>query len=505
MSFNLDVPALDNNPILIAELRPSKIAEFIERIPFNNIFSAATILLEEMQILNRQKVNPDNRTKALEFYRPAVIRITHELHDFYINNTWYPMPAKVKSGASAAELLWLELGYGYKLAYLDYKGKLINANSKPVALVLQRSIYSLYKLSLVYYSIYFSPPASIWSDLHQLYYSAVQQNADTIEVQDTESNLNNLSSVELAYKQAILIGLTNPQHLTKTDIKRVADYLSHLSTFALLRGIGTTESDSGVFLIKLNSNQLPIPFTKKPSNPNAANDILLITLDIARKIHHHLKLLQEGKMPVDGYFSADALDSNYTDLLTYLIKQLGATPKRLFSRANKDHKLQLLFGITDIYQSLETSTKSLSKVSTWQVQNTSAIGFALKKFQSGEVSIKVGDFVSMKETAESNWVIAVLRWIIADQQDHLDIGLQLLAPNVGRIGIKSAKLTNYENALTLPEVAPLKLPKTIVVTRGIYSPATVFDIIENGAFTQVLSTKLLERTASFERFQFSKL
>ncbi|MBC7787333.1 MAG: hypothetical protein H7Z18_07820 [Methylophilaceae bacterium] len=505
MSFNLDVPALDNNPVLIAELRPSKIAEFIERIPFNNIFSAATILLEEMQILNRQKVSADNRTKALELYRPAVIRITYELRDLYINNTSYPMPAKVKSCASAAELLWLELAYGYKLAYLDYKSKLINARSKPAALVLQRAIHSLYKLSLVYYSIYFSPPSSIWADLHQLYYSAVQQGADTIEVQDTESTTNNVSSVELAYKQAVLTGLTNPQHLAKTDIQRVADYLSHLSESALLRGIGTTESDSGVFLIKLNSNQLPIPFTKKPTKPNAANDILLITLDVARKMHQHLKLLQEGKIPADGYFSSDALDLNYTDLLTYLIKQLGATPKRLFSRACKDHKVQLVFGITDIFQSLESSTKSLAKVSTWQVLNTSAIGFALRKFQTGEVSIKVGDFVAMKETSESGWVIAVLRWIIADQQDSLDIGLQLLAPSVSTIGIKSSKSTHYENALTLPEVAPLKLPETIVVARGIYSPATVFDIIQNGALTQVLATKLIERTANFERFQFSTL
>lgn len=505
MSFTLDVPALDSNPVLLAELRPSKIAEFIERIPFNNIFSAATVLLEEMQILNRQKVSADNRVKALELYRPAVIRVTYELHGLYINNTTYPMPAKVKSCASAAELLWLELAYGYKLACLEYKSKFINARNKSSALVLQRAIHSLSQLSLVYYGIYFSPPASIWADLHQLYYSAVQEGVDTIEVQDIASILNNVSSVELAYKQVMLIGLSNPQHLAKADIQCVADYLCHLSASALLRGYGTTDSDSGVFLIKLNSNQLPIPFTKKPSAPNAANDILLITIDVARTMHQHLKLLQQGKVPSDGYFPADALDLSYPDLLTYLIKQLGATPKRLFTRANKDHKAQLVFGITDIYQSLESSSKNLAKISTWQVQNTSAIGYALKKFQAGDVNIKVGDFVAMKETLESDWVIAVLRWIIADQQDHLDIGLQLLAPSVSTIGIKSAKLAHYENALTLPEVAPLKLPKTIVVARGVYSPATVFDIIQNGALTQVLATKLLERTASFERFQFSKL
>lgn len=503
MSFTLDVPVLDANPVLIAELRPSKINEFIERLPLNNVFSAATILLEEMQILNRQKISADSRIKALELYRPSVIRLTSALQDLLTTNETYPMPAKLKSCFSSAELLWQELAYGYKLACLDYKAKLITRSTKSAVLASQRAVHSLHQLALVYYSTYYSPPTSIWADLHQLYYSALQQKTDKTEVSDTNSQRNNASSVRAAYSQAMLIGMANPQHLTQSDIKLANDYLCHLSDLALLRSLAVTESHSGVFLIKLDSNQLPIPFNKNSHQPNINSDILLVTIDIARKMHQDLQILKEGKIPADGYFPSNTLNLNYVDLITYLIKQLGATPKRLFSRASQDNKVQLLFGVSAAFQALEASTQNLVKTSIWQVQNTSATGFALKKFQAVEVNIKVGDFIAMKETDDGIWSVGVLRWIIADEQDHVDIGFQLLTPTMQAISLKSDKLFNYENALLLPELVALKVAQSIVVSRGIYQHGAVFDMMQGSTQHKVLVTKLLERTPSFERFEFS--
>ena len=503
MLLNLNLPELDDDPVLSAEIRPNKIVEFIERIPFNNVFSAATFLLEEMQILNRQKVSVDNRTKALELYRPALIRITNELSHHYVNNSVFPMPSKVKSCASAAELLWLELSYGYKLAWQDIQNKRLNLGSnKTSALIVQRAIDSLNQLSLVYFNIYFTPPADVWSDLHQLYFSAAQQEINLIEVPDAQ-NKNNVTTVNLAYIHALLVALADPQHLAKANIQRASDYLRDLAELGIISGIAILESTSGVFLIKLDSSSPPIPFIKNQGAPNESNDILLITLDIARKMHQHLQQLKDGNIPLDGILPAGAIESHYADLLTYLIKHLGATPKRIFSRAKKDNKVQLAFGVTDIWQTIVTTTST--KCSTWQVQNTSANGFALKKFQADEVSIKVGDFVAMKETTAQGWSIAVIRWVIADRQNQLDIGLQLIAPNVSPINIKSAKLANFENALILPELSQLNQPPTIVASLGIYRPATVFDVMQDGTTKQVMATKLLERTTSFERFQFSLL
>ena len=66
MPISLKLPELDHNPILLAETRVNKISEFVQNLPFGDPIRAATDLVEEMQILNSQKVTFTNRLNALE-------------------------------------------------------------------------------------------------------------------------------------------------------------------------------------------------------------------------------------------------------------------------------------------------------------------------------------------------------------------------------------------------------------------------------------------------------
>ncbi|HWT28152.1 MAG TPA: hypothetical protein VN084_01470, partial [Methylophilaceae bacterium] len=181
MPLSLKIPALSDKPLLIAETRASKLFEFIEKLPLSNPLQAASTLLDEMEILNRQKVAPDGRIRALEIYRPVLLRIAELLATHYAAAT-LPLPAQAKEYAAAAESLWLELGYGYKLALVDQQGKLFSlVSSKGNALILQRAIESLGKLAMVYYQTYVTPPGNLWQDLHQLYAHAAQESLIDIE------------------------------------------------------------------------------------------------------------------------------------------------------------------------------------------------------------------------------------------------------------------------------------------------------------------------------------
>jgi len=73
MPTNLKLPSLDNNPILLAETRSNRINEFIQRLLFGDPINAANDLIDELQILNSQKVAFANRINALELYRPSVV------------------------------------------------------------------------------------------------------------------------------------------------------------------------------------------------------------------------------------------------------------------------------------------------------------------------------------------------------------------------------------------------------------------------------------------------
>jgi hypothetical protein len=528
MPLSLKIPALVDKPLILAERRPQKITQFINNLPTSNPLEAASALLEEMQILNRQKVTPDIRVKTLEIYRPALVNIAGMLSTQYCNAP-LPLPQLAKKYAGAAESLWLELGYGYKLALVDQQNKLFSlGGSKSTSLVVQRAVEAMSQLAMVYYQTYVTTPGSVWSDLHQLYFYAAQQSLQDIEV-PTGSGSSNMTTVDLSYKQALLMALADPQHLSPNDIKQVADYVARHAKHTQLQGLGLLENPAGIFLISLNTDKPPIPYIKNGEQTDAGNDILFITIKLARLVHKHLQMLQSGNLPNNSDLPTNATDPRYQDMLTYLIKHWGASPKRIFNRSRKTNSVELGIGVAtahyfvngeqlyvapaeanDATEISDNTSNTLDfsqqkfKPSRWQVLNISAGGMALRKFPLSEGNIRVGELLSVKDNGASHWSVGVLRW--ANNNDYeLEIGAQLIAPEAKAAGARASHQNKFEPVLILAGVPTLKQPASIIAACGMYSPARVIDLDEAGKISRVMVTKLIERTSSFERFQYSYL
>ena len=525
MPLSLKIPALSDKPLLIAETRASKLFEFIEKLPLSNPLQAASTLLDEMEILNRQKVAPDGRIRALEIYRPVLLRIAELLATHYAAAT-LPLPAQAKEYAAAAESLWLELGYGYKLALVDQQGKLFSlVSSKGNALILQRAIESLGKLAMVYYQTYVTPPGNLWQDLHQLYAHAAQESLIDIEVERDQSRK---TTVNLTYKQALLMSLADPQHLPANDIQLVADYIERYAHLTELTAPGALENPAGVFIVRLNSADAPIPYAKYAKETDDRYDILLITIGLARQIHQHIKLLQAGEPPAKHDLSELTGSARHLDMLTYLIKHWGMTPKRVFSRSRKQDNLELVAGVAGIHYFLNgqqpyvepesfsnvteigthsgtaAATAAQFKTSRWQVLNISAGGMALKKFPISDAKVRIGEILGVKSAKDSTWSLVILRWASNDDL-QLEIGTQLIAPSAKPIGIRPTTQNRFEPALLLPEIPGLKQAASILAASGSYGPARVLELDRDGKCSKIMLTKLIDRTGSFERFLFSEL
>lgn len=520
MALILTVPALDDQPLIIAETRPQKIAQFISSLPATNSLEAARSLLDEMQILNRQKVAADTRVKALEIYRLAIIDITAILADQY-SNTTLPLPPQVKDHVTAAEALWLELGYGYKLALTDQQNKLFSLGSnRSMALPLQRAIEALSRLAMVYYQTYFTPPPSLWSDLHQIYLYAVQQSLQEIEI-ELNSNSKKTTSITLTYKQALLMSLADPQHIAPGGMRLIADYITHHAQHTQLQDLAALENPAGIFLVRLNSDKPPIPYVKNDEETNGSSDILLITMDLVRLVHKHLQLLQAGNLPKNSGLPADT-DPRYEDMLTYLIKHWGASPKRIYKRSRKTDSIELAIGFSAVHyfindakpypQSSQPASAAKSghgqhnlKPTRWQVLNISAGGMALRKLPNVESGIRVGELLGVKLPSASHWSVAVLRWANHDDKKQLTVGAQLVAPAAKPVAVRIPNQSQFSHALLLAENPKLKQAASLIAVSGTYGPARVLELDENGGISRVMAVRLIERTASFEHFQFSRL
>jgi hypothetical protein len=143
--------------------------------------------------------------------------------------------------------------------------------------------------------------------------------------------------------------------------------------------------------------------------------------------------------------------------------------------------------------------------SRWHALNISAGGMALRRFPNAEGNVRVGELLSVKNSNESNWSVGVLRWVSTNDQQQLDIGTQLIAPEAKAAGARIPEQNQFEPVLLLPELPAIKQPGSVVSACGMYSPARVLELEEHGKISRIMLTRLIERTGSFERFQFSYL
>lgn len=511
MPISLKLPSLDDNPILLAETRTHKISEFIQKLPFGDPITAATDLIDELQILNSQRVAFSNRLNTLEQYRPSAIQIYQDLIPHF-SNACLPMSKNEQAFADAAIQLWQEFAFGYKFALIDLQNKILNiSSSKSTAHVVQRAIHALKEITLIHHLSYRTPPSNVWVELHQLYFCALQQSAEKLSLPEQLAN-NNVSSVNLVYTQVLLMALADPQHLANSDILKTNTYLSNVAAQAELRPLGLVDNPVGVFLVALDGDKPPVPFAKNQDVPNDATDILLVTLNLARQIHQHIKSLQDGVIPNDGNLPINALESHYEDLLTRLIKNFGKAQHRIFSRTKKSDGVELGIGLIASHHLIHDGGNTFAnannspgaiKPSRWQVLNVSAGGYALRKFNSSLASAHVGDVVAIKNSKSSLWELAVLRWANTNELNQLDVGLELVSPNATAVTAKFDNNSLEGEALLLPELGGLKQAASIVAARGFCKIGDTLSVNAKNNSNKIVIQKLVERTARFERFQYN--
>ncbi len=510
MPPSLKLPEIDDNPILLAETRSNKINSFIENLPYGDPISASSALIEELRILNSQKVTFSNRVNALEIYRKSAIQVHTALLPHY-SNASLPISKNDMGFSSAAELMWQELAYGYKLALVDLQNKIINLNiDKSTALTVQRAIHALKEIVFIKFITYRTPPAILWAEIHQLYYCAVKQSAESLVVTEMLPKAKE-STVNKIYTQVLLLSLANPHRLSNLDIVKTDAYLTSISDQAELRGLGFVESANGVFLVELDSDKPPTSYAKNRTSPKIETDILLVTIKVARRIDTHLKLLKDGVVPNDGSLPSNAIIDRYEDLLSHLIMHFGQSPLRVFTRTHQPDGIELGIGIDEAHYFIPkigydfkdlAGHNASTKPSRWQVLNTSAGGFALRKFNSSQVAIYIGDIAAIKNNKTLLWEIGVVRWANINELNQLDVGVELISPSGKSVSLKKDKLPIKGKAILLPELSALKQIASLIVPRDEYSVDDTITMFKDNVQIKIKITKMTERTATFERYQY---
>ncbi len=538
MTLQFALPPLSGP--LAANVDPAEIERRIANLPVLNAAESSHQLFSTLSKLNRRPLDDKIRLQLLELYRRPVHFVCAEQQKRYLGLP-VPLPQDSRLVAERVHQFQVEMAYGYKRLVMGF-GELGGRERETVsaaALAAQRSIRYLTQVLARSYELYAPVPEGTWREIHRLYRYAETEGITEVPVADGLNAAVAHSSVGHAYKQALLLGFSDPYHLPAQLLQKIDQYLDAYAPLSQITPVTAALKPECQFLVNLETDGAGIANTETLRVTAESQYRLLTTLGLAWAMHQQLNGLRTGQLLPPDTLGKDFYANRGEDMLTRLITSWGVNPKRYFPRTPKDGaETEVVRGIDDISFCVnggETFIPSTTEVGPrpvqhgisgqntgsgipadrrtisiepWYLLDESAGGFSLMSTGTSDRHIHVGDLIAVRMVDQkAGWAIAVVRWVRNPGSDQLEIGVQRLAPTATpvAVAVNGASVDRFATALRLPALKLLRQPETLVTPCGSFKPQGML-ILDDGYRThRIRPTRLVNLTGSFEQFEFALL
>ncbi|MEQ6342713.1 MAG: hypothetical protein M3A44_13970 [Gammaproteobacteria bacterium] len=531
-TLNLQTPCLDKSLGMDFDPHPVKIKGWIEHLPLVNTGETAHALYCALTKLNRTTLPVQHRCQILALFRTPTRRVIAALKKQYIGAA-FPLSESNLKDAHLARDLYSEMANGYKVTLnnlITHQSSAFTAGK--ALLLLHHAMQHLIDALLTSYQIYTPCPNTVWRDIHQLYHYAEQKHLHESAILDTEDAPIARHSISDLYKQALLLALANPYHLSQNEIGSVVGILGQWSSLSRLGPVSDATNLAESFMIDPEKDEpTSSPTTKKNCFSKSCR-----VLDTSPLIDHLRNTLSQQETQE----SQKSLLPH--ELLVRLMSSWGTIPQRSFSRINKNSVLVVTVGLGAIHNAINGASASPANETrkgkasftsrpvtglygaedNWDAQeaekdqqdvwnvinqttyfakqqekqpapppaatlpfatyecavvNESANGACLAwEGNKKSVKFKIGELVGIRITTQGNlqeWGVAVIRWMKNVKNSRMEFGIQMMAPiaesiTLSRYGIEKSA-TDQTAGLLLPEIKTINQPATVIVPAHIFS------------------------------------
>ncbi len=221
--------------------------------PLANPGATARLLIGALREMNQLRLDPLQRSDALELLRRPVEQIIATL-DKQILGDSFPLPPQKQQLGLLAQDFERELALGYGAAIYDLcapAGAVPFMRGKAAALALTRA--NQHRGAYLYqaYLLYNAPPAGAWQNLHDLFRFAVAVHADDKQVDDPLGGGAPVS-VRMTYIHALLFALSNPYRFTQKENNEIYSLTRIWASHCELR---EGRAPTGAIAVRTDSDQ----------------------------------------------------------------------------------------------------------------------------------------------------------------------------------------------------------------------------------------------------------
>jgi cyclic-di-GMP-binding protein len=339
-TMELRVPKLKKPGGSIFKTNPESLKKWVENLPLVDIETSAGQLEFGLSEINGVELPSRDRLEVLELLTSPVMHVTRSLEKKYLGKR-FPLGKDHLNKSNRVIDLYLAMATGYKLlvAALDRE---TNADTL-LATPMQRAIRYLSESLIAGYQIYSQHRTGIWEDLHTLYALAAKHGLQARQVSDTTLQKPDLTTVEIAYKQILLLSLAGPYCLRQDEIRLVYNLLGQWVPFSRLLEV-KNHDNIGFFSCHLASDDPPSCLVPRQRDRLDDDWRILDTSGMKEPAKSTLTDLR------DKPGLRNVLPGEST--LKRLMLAWGVIPERQSNRRRQEDSIQLVLGINAIHNLL---------------------------------------------------------------------------------------------------------------------------------------------------------
>jgi hypothetical protein len=377
------------------------------------------------------------------------------------------------------------------------RGQELSDPCQAPGLAVWRSLHAIAQQILVSSLIASPARTGAWQQLHQIYATARQLQLHAYVPRDLSR------SVRDVYRSSILLGCAQPASMTPLEVLFLADYLERFA--GQIEPLpATAAAAAGTFWIDPARDGPAISCLRRLSPPTVPLDgfscirlCLLLKTQIAQ--------LEAGTPPQEINLPEFAGTPAGRGVLYRLADRWSDAGKRRFPRRRQDHRTLLATGIDGLWLLSRKGEATDVALSTWMISNESPDGYAVMHVSGHTGALSVGDVAAVRTGSDPNWQVGLVRWAVSENPEHLELGLQILAPRAvpAILAHPSDKEgTEYSRALILPEIPRLRSGELLVIAAGVlptHHQKLILVIEDQNVFVrEVHCTRVHEQTSSVE-------
>ena len=519
-------------------IQPKLVKEWLAGLPMANSGQAGRMLYGTLREVNSLDVPATQRFEFMEALRRPVRLIVQSLDRHYVGIP-FPLPATNRRIAELAKAFHQEMAIGYTHV-ADVLSRLRGVQAMTHRSMMVTATYRalLYRSRVLVkaFQIYAPYPQNLWREMHELHDFSQRIGINTKTVEDAENSLVKSRAIEDVYKQALLLALSNPYRLRQGDVLKVCNALELWSPYCRLTPVeNPNRQPQGLFAIHLDSDEQPTYLDTQ--NPSGGLTSVLDTTALGGLLREQDAYLS-GEQDNPSKAVRKALPPNFPqDLLHRVMLSWGMMVSRSYSRqaTDEDHRVDLALGLSAIFtftggdeqllmEQVNTDTElGTSSLADWagssinriehrthccQILDESAGGYRLAWCEENDLRVQVGELLGLRvrDSAEDRWTLGVVRWMRAQADNRMEIGIQMLAPSIkpvtARVCSAEGRCGEHQACLLLPSSEGVDQPATLITPSFFHNFATRLLIVDGGRKQVVSLGKVVENTGAFAQFEY---